>query len=158
MRICHPLSIRGRSTRGAALPIALILVAVITLLAVAGLRSTSIGFIMASNEQLRERAFVASEAGIEQAISQVQFNPNISTPTTITGTVGSDTFSATVVVEASGSPQGAVFGSSWNQFSTYQFQIMSTGTSARGASVVHTQGVAVITPNSSIYTGGSGGL
>jgi len=118
MRICHPLSIRGRSTRGAALPIALILVAVITLLAVAGLRSTSIGFIMASNEQLRERAFVASEAGIEQAISQVQFNPNISTPTTITGTVGSDTFSATVVDEAAGSPQGAVFGSCWNQFST----------------------------------------
>jgi Tfp pilus assembly protein PilX len=154
----HPRTPKTQS--GAALPIALILLAVITLLAVAAMRSTSFGFVMATNQQLQERAFVAAEAGIEQAISTTSFNPAVTTPITATGTNGpsGDTYTTTVVVQNGGQPQGAVFGSSWNTFSTFQFQIVSTGTSARGASTTHTQGVAIITPNQPTYTGGTGGL
>jgi hypothetical protein len=49
-----------------------------------------------------------------------------------------------------------VFGTSWNAFSTYHFEIQSTGTSARSASASHVQGVAVIAPNAVIITGPGG--
>jgi Tfp pilus assembly protein PilX len=143
--------------RGAALPIALILLTVITLLMVAAMRSTSLGFVMASNEQLRQRAFVAAETGIEQAIATGTFNPDIVTPQPQpSATAAGDTYQATITTQLNGAPQGAVFGNSWNSFSTYQFQIVSTGTSARSATVVNTQGVAVIAPYSSLVTGPGG--
>lgn len=137
------------------------MLAVITVLAVAAMRSTSLGFIMSSNDAVQQNAFVAAEAGIEQAINVTVFNPaNVTTASwpTGTGTNGSDSYSYVVTTQANGAAQGAVFGSSWTLFSSYQFQIVSTGTSARGASVVHNQGVALIAPNSTTVTGGTGGL
>jgi Tfp pilus assembly protein PilX len=155
-----PFRPHGRQL-GAALVTTLILLAVVTILAIAAIRSASFGFIMAGNDQLRQRAFIAAEAGIEQAIATAVFDPNnLATVTLPSGTTtGSDSYTVTVVTQAAGAAQGALFGSSWDKFSTYQFQIVSTGTSLKSAVSLHTQGVAVLAPgNNNTFTGGSGSL
>jgi Tfp pilus assembly protein PilX len=148
-----PLHTNFLRQRGAALITTLILLLVITVLAIAAMRTTSFGFIQAGNAQLQERAFVAAETGIEQAIAVGVFDPNnlatvTAVPSTaVVGDVG-DLYTATITTQLGGAPQGALFGSSWNKFSTYQFQVVSTGTSLRSASSVHTQGIAVLAPYS----------
>ncbi len=145
---------------GAALPVALILLVVVTLLAVAGMRTAGLGFIMAGNDQYRQKAFLASETGIEQANTFGTFNPAVASQTlagTVTG-AASDTYSAVIARQLGGVAQGAIWGNSWNAFSTYHFEIDSTGTSVRSASTLHDQGVAIMAPYSSTITGGTGGL
>ena len=58
-----------RRQRGAALVVGLILLAVLTLLAVAGMNSASLELVMAGNMQTQEKAFQTAEAGIEQAMA-----------------------------------------------------------------------------------------
>src|SRR5258705_8739691 len=64
----HPSSALARRSheRGAALVIGLILLLLLTLLAVSGMNSASLEFIMAGNEQYRANAFQAAEAGIQK--------------------------------------------------------------------------------------------
>jgi len=137
-----------RAQRGAALIIGLILLMVLTLLAVAGMNSASMEFIMAGNEQYRENAFQAAETGIEQSIATGTFNPANLAPVNVAGTVagGTDTWSANIVTQLGGAPQGALWGNSWNSFSTFHFEIQSTGASVRNASASNVQGIAVISP------------
>jgi Tfp pilus assembly protein PilX len=152
------LSPRARRQLGAALPVALILLTILMLLAVAGMRSAGLGFIMAGNEQYRQKAFVAAEAGIERAVSLGTFNPESATAT-INGAVpnaATDTYVVNIQTQLSGQPQGAIFGSSWNAFSTFHFEVQSTGSSVRNATTTHNQGVAVIAPSSLIITGAGG--
>jgi hypothetical protein len=141
-----------------ALPIALILLTLLLLLATAAMRSAGFGFIMAGNEQFRQSAFLAAETGIEQTYAMGTFNPEntmLSASGTVPGTT-SDTYSTQVVTQLQGAPQGAVYGSSWNAFSTYHFEIRSTGKSARNATATNVQGVAVIAPSGVIITGAGG--
>ena len=151
------LSLPSRG-RGAALPIALILLTILMLLAVAGMRSAGMGFILAGNEQYRERAFIAAEVGIEQGMAFGTFNP--STPTVqVAGTVAntpSDAYTANILRQLNGQPQGALWGSSWNSFSTFHFELQSTGTTLRSSQALHDQGVAVIAPYSSTFNGPGG--
>src|SRR2546430_17058244 len=65
----------GGGQRGAALVVALLLLLVITLLAVAGMNSAAVEFVMAGNEQHRQNAFQAAETGIEQTIVTGGFLP-----------------------------------------------------------------------------------
>src|SRR5437016_1954834 len=65
----------GGRQRGAALVVALLLLLVITLLAVAGMNSAAVEFVMAGNEQHRQNAFQAAETGIEQTIVTGGFVP-----------------------------------------------------------------------------------
>jgi Tfp pilus assembly protein PilX len=145
-------------SRGAALPVALMLLAILMLLAVAGMRSAGVGFIMAGNEQFRQKAFVASEVGIEQGLAFGTFNP--STPTVaFAGAVPNaptDNYAANIQRQLNGQPQGAIWGSSWNSFSSFHFEVQSTGTSVRNAQALHNQGIAVIAPYSSTYNGPGG--
>ncbi|MBS0373446.1 MAG: hypothetical protein JSR73_02615 [Proteobacteria bacterium] len=153
-----PTAAHASRQTGAALPIALILLTIITLLAVAGMRSAGMGFIMAGNEQYRQKAFIASEVGIEQAMAFGIYNPNVAT-NTVAGTVpnaASDAYTANVLRQLNGVPQGALWGSSWNSFSTFHFEVQSSGTSVRNATTQHNQGVAVIAPYSSTFTGAGG--
>ena len=144
--------------RGAALPIALILLTILTLLAVAGMRSAGMGFIMAGNEQYRQKAFIASEVGIEQGLAFGTFNP--STPTVqVAGNVPNtptDNYTTNIQRQLNGLPQGALWGSSWNSFSTFHFELQSTGTSVRSSQALHNQGVAIIAPYSSTFNGPGG--
>jgi len=158
MKHTHP-NRRSHAQHGAALPIALILLTILMLLAVAGMRSAGLGFIMAGNEQFRQKAFVAAETGVEQATALGSFNPEVPT-SALNGAVpnaATDTYQVSIVTQLNGLPQGAIFGSSWNAFSTYHFEVQSTGASVRNAATTHNQGVAVIAPNS-IVVNGAGGL
>ena len=140
----HPAA--DRRQQGAALVVGLLLLLVLTLLAVSGMNSASLEFIMAGNEQYRSNAFQAAEAGIEQTISQGAFNPG-SPAQTLNGTpTATDSWTATVTPQLLGTPLPALWGNSWNSFSTYHFEINSTGTSSRNATAINLQGVAVISP------------
>jgi type IV pilus assembly protein PilX len=149
-----------RGQRGAALVIGLLLLLVITLLAVAGMNSATVEFIMAGSEQFRLNAFQAAETGIEQTIVTGGFIPgaadevhtNVSVPSSVT-----DQYSTRLRSDLAGAAQPAIWGNSWNSFSTYDFTITSTGTSVRNAQATHAQGIAVLAP-ASAQTSGTGGL
>jgi type IV pilus assembly protein PilX len=69
--------------QGAALVIGLVLLVVLTLLAVTGMNTASSELLMAGNEQYRQNAFQASEAGIEQALSDLPTVPQSGTPVVV---------------------------------------------------------------------------
>ena len=136
-----------RQQQGAALVIGLILLLVLTLLAVSGMNSASLEFIMAGNEQYRANAFQTAETGIEQSMSQGAFNPSSVFENLNGATTVNDSWAALVRRQLGGVPLPAMWGNSWNSFSTYHFEIISTGsTSVRSARAINTQGVAVISP------------
>jgi Tfp pilus assembly protein PilX len=134
---------------GAALVVALLLLLVLTLLGISGMNTASLELVMAGNQQYQQNAFQAAESGIERAMITAEFNPATATEpipqTTISGT--SDKYVGAVAAQLSGLPQGAIWGNSWNSFSTYHFEITTTGTSVRNAKAVLTQGVAVLAPH-----------
>ena len=132
--------------QGAALVVGLLLLLVLTLLAVSGMNSASLEFIMAGNEQYRSNAFQAAEAGIEQTMSQGNFNPG-APPQVLNGApTANDAWASSVTPQLLGVPLPALWGNSWNSFSTYHFEITSVGSSTRGARAINLQGVAVISP------------
>jgi Tfp pilus assembly protein PilX len=155
---------RCRRQRGAALVVALLLLLVITLLAVAGMNAAAVEFVMAGNEQHHQNAFQAAETGIEQTIVTGGFIPaaadevhnSVAVPNSTT-----DTYSTTLRSDLLGAAQPAVWGNSWNSFSTYDFTITSQGsflgTTVRSAQSTHSQGIAVLAP-ASAQTSGPGGL
>jgi type IV pilus assembly protein PilX len=149
-----------RRQQGAALVIGLILLLILTLLAVTGMNTATTELVMAGNEQYRNNASHAASTGIEEAIPGIG-----AVPTTLgagpvkvgaTPVPGSDPAAAVVdkyststqyVGEETGLPQ-----SSANKFVGLHYVITSTGTSARSAKDVQSQGVLVVAP-----AGSSGG-
>jgi type IV pilus assembly protein PilX len=134
---------------GAALIVGLLLLLVLTVLAVSGMNTTSLNLIMAGNEQYSQNAFQAAESGIERAIAANQFNPDPSLPAETQANVRlSDVAEYTSVTrpQLMGVSQPALPGSSLDAFSTYHFEIDSTGTSRRGAIARNVQAMAVIAP------------
>jgi type IV pilus assembly protein PilX len=132
--------------QGAALVVGLLLLLVLTLLAVSGMNSASLEFIMAGNEQYRANAFQSAEAGIEQTMVLGAFNPGSPAQALNGVNTATDTWTSTVTPQLGGTPLPAFWGFSWNSFSTYHFEVQSTGVSTRGASAVNLQGIAVISP------------
>jgi Tfp pilus assembly protein PilX len=135
--------------RGAALVIGLILLLVLTVLAISGVNSASLEFFMAGNEQFRQNAFQAAETGIERALVNGQFV--VAGAATATETINgnntpSDSFTATISKPLGNQPQPALWGNSWNAFSSYHFQIDSVGLAVRSARAANTQGVVSIAP------------
>jgi type IV pilus assembly protein PilX len=146
--------------RGAALVVGLLLLLVITLLAVAGMNSSAMEFIMAGNEQYRQNAFQAAETGVEQTFANGAFIPGA--PTVTQNNVpaagsATDTYSTSLSSDLGGAPQPAIWGNSWNSFSTYDFTLTSSGASVRNSKTTHVQGVAVLAP-ASTETSGDGPL
>jgi hypothetical protein len=139
-----------RKEKGAALVVGMILLLVLTLLAVSGMNTASTELVMAGNEQFQENAFQAAEMGIEQAMRNGAFNPGnaIETfpATTVTGTT-SDTYAANITPQPGPNmPHGAMWGNRLDSFSTFHFEVQSTGQSTRNATTTHTQGMFVIAP------------
>src|SRR6476620_7809413 len=58
--------------RGAARIVGLMMLVVVTLLAVTAVSTSSTELVMAGNEQFRDRAFQAAEAGVESAIRKAR--------------------------------------------------------------------------------------
>jgi type IV pilus assembly protein PilX len=131
---------------GAALVIGLLLLLVLTILAVSGMNSASLEFVMAGNEQYRANAFSAAEAGIERTLDAGTFNPAVLAQNFNGAVTATDNWATVVNSQLNGNALPALWGNSWNSFATYHFEIASTGTSARNATAINTQGVAIIAP------------
>lgn len=142
-----------KAQNGAALVVGLLLLLVLTLLAISGMNTASLELVMAGNTQYGQNAFQAAESGIERALVDAAFNPGagVEGPTTVTIST-TDRATTTVTPELGGAPQPAMWGSSWDSFSTYHFVIRSVGTSARNAQATNFQGLAIISPADSTVT------
>lgn len=139
----------SNSQRGAALVVGLLLLTVLTLLAISGMNTASLELVMAGNTQYHQNAFQAAETGIEQAILTANFNPGAGTEGPVTEEIEdseTDEYSITVIPQLSGAAQPALWGSTWDSFSTYHFEVDSEGASARNARANNIQGIAVIAP------------
>jgi type IV pilus assembly protein PilX len=140
----------NRREQGAALVVGMVLLLVLTLLAVSGMNTASTELVMAGNEQFQENSFQAAEMGIEQGLRNGAFNP--STPseaiaaTTVPGTTYDSYVGSITPQPGVNMPQGAMWGNRLDSFSTFHFEIQSTGQSARNAQTTHTQGLFVIAP------------
>lgn len=134
----------ARTSRGSALAIAMILLAILSLLAVAGMSMSTAEMAMAGNEQFHRLASDAASAGIETAIARLRTGA-------VAGEVTSDVFVAAVryMGDESSLPQ-----SSAGKLVGQHFEIESTGDSGRGARDVQAQGVMVITSSSGVTTYG----
>jgi Tfp pilus assembly protein PilX len=154
MRRPHPEALPARE-RGAALVIGLLLLAALTLIAIAGLRSAAVELIMSGNAQFYSNAFQASETGIEQSFATGTYNPGAPAQVLQANVPGSatDAYTSTIAPQNGGNPLPALWGNSWNSFSTYHFQVQSVGTAARGAAATHNQGVMVIAPAGPSFSG-----
>lgn len=137
---------------GAALVVALILLVALTLMAIASMNTASLDLIMAGNEQYSSRAFVAAEAGIENAIlaiSTTTLDPKSLPPATTPAAVGSGSDKYTYTISApdggnveSSPPPGFSIGN----FGLIRYRVTSTGSSERGAVAVNIQDVLVVSP------------
>jgi type IV pilus assembly protein PilX len=145
MRSIAKCSSGGRQ-RGAALVIGLLLLLVLTILAVSGMNSASMEFVMAGNDQFRANAFSAAEAGIERTLDGGTFNPIVPLQNLNGAATATDNWSTITITPLGSTPLPALWGNSWNSFATYHFEIQSTGTSVRNATAINTQGVAIIAP------------
>jgi len=150
-----PLRNPLRQQRGAALVIGMILLAIITLLAVVGMNISNSELASATSEQLRLRAFQAAETGVERGLVDI-----------VQGTVVGTSSSTPVVQPAVAVVNSAVnpsTGAAQDQYQTtlqyrgessftpgnsqnfiaYHYTVISTGTSARNATAMHTQGAFI---------------
>jgi type IV pilus assembly protein PilX len=138
-----------RRQGGAALVVGLLLLMVITLLAIAGMNSATVEYVMAGNAQYHQYAFQAAETGIQQAIAYGQFVPGaVASPPVTVAVNANDSFNVTFSSDLNGAPQTFIWGSSINKFTGYDFTITSVGTSARNAQTQHTQGIFQLAPGS----------
>jgi type IV pilus assembly protein PilX len=135
--------------KGAALVIGLMLLVVLTLLAVTGMNTASMELVMAGNEQYRQRAFQASETGIEQAVPKVPFIGQSCSPVEIAKSPNSETgttYKVTSQYMGDHIESGVV---------RLHYELRSEGTSSRNANALHIQGTYV-SQNSGDVTYGSG--
>lgn len=143
-------TLRIRQQRGAALVVGMVLLLVLTLLAMSGMNTASTELVMAGNTQFEENAFQASETGIEVAMRTGPFNPSTASVPVGNQPVGTSTtdFYNTNITPVPGlnMPMQALWGNRWDSFSTFHFQVTSTGISSRNATTTHTQGMFVVAP------------
>jgi type IV pilus assembly protein PilX len=141
---------------GAALIVGLILLVVVTVLAVSGMNTATTELAMARNDQNYENAFQAAETGLEQAISQGQFNTIAATNFT-QNINANDLVNAQIAFEnATLVPDRAFSLGVGSGISAYHFIATATaesrregtsgGTTDRDASATHTQAFYVVGP------------
>jgi type IV pilus assembly protein PilX len=130
--------------RGAAVVIGLVLLVILTLLAVSGMSASSMELIMAGNEQFRQKAFEASDAGVEQGLTTL---PSIgqgcnSVPLADSGANSSDEkYTVSAQYAGDGSPPS---GFTIDSYTSIHYQVVSKGESSRNTSAVNTQGALIV--------------
>jgi type IV pilus assembly protein PilX len=143
------LSLDRKVQSGAALVVGLLLLLVLTVLAISGMSTASLELVMAGNTQYHQNAFQAAETGVEWALINGKFNPGagLEGPTTTKiGTSEIEAFTTSITPQLGGAAQPALWGASWDSFSTYHFEVASAGVSARNARAASMQGIAIIAP------------
>lgn len=76
----QPMNSPPKRQQGVVLVIALVLLIAVTLLSLAGMSTTTLEFIMASNQQARVNAFQQAEAGIDGVNSNLEDNFRVAGP------------------------------------------------------------------------------
>jgi type II secretory pathway pseudopilin PulG len=137
--------------RGAALIVGMIMLAILTLLAITAMNTSTTELIMAGNEQFRERAFQMGEAGIEQAVRALPTVPQDGKDVTKTGNSVSDPDDGYSTKSKYIGQDDDIPGFSAGKFVGLHYRIESTGSSVRNAKSVQTQGAYLL------GGGGSGG-
>jgi type IV pilus assembly protein PilX len=143
--------------RGAALVIGLMLLVVLTLLAVTGMNTASTELVMAGNEQYRQRAFHASEAGIEQGVALLPTAEQKCEPKQLVKQKQPGTNDEYTVISQYAGEGTTPEDSSIGKFTEFHYELRSTATSVRNAKAVHVQG-AYIAQNTGggVYASGCG--
>ena len=133
--------------QGAALIVGMILLMVITLLAIAGMNTSTLELQMAGNVQFRQNAFQAAEIGIAQAMHSgvLQTDVTITNPVAIV-TGSPDTYQNEIHHSCSEEMWANAVGYSLGKDARITFDITSTGQSARGATAVNVQSFYVVGP------------
>lgn len=131
--------------RGAALVIGLLLLVVVTLLAVTAVNTSSVELVMAGNEQYRERAFQAADAGVESAVATIDAVPQNATGVTATNVAitGLPLDKYTVSTVFTGYESNVA--NAGEDFVAVHYRITSTGQSLRNSTAVVEQGAYVLT-------------
>lgn len=131
--------------RGTALVVGLVLLAVLTLLAITGMNTSSTELMMAGSEQYRQNAFQASETGIERAITTLATVPQDGVPvvSALTFVPNSTTDRFRTTSQYMGEDKD-VPGFSAGKFAGLHYRIESSGTSLRNANAVHEQGAYLV--------------
>jgi type IV pilus assembly protein PilX len=149
MSIAIPNPVPARQ-RGAALIVGLLLLLVLTLLAVSGMNSASVEFVMAGNEQYQKNAFQAAETGIEQAFNGQVFIPR-QDPAPVTNVAmpnaAGDVLGYTVATDVPDPVPLCEPGYS-NDFGCFFFTVRATGRSIRSSVTAHTQGFSFVVKTS----------
>jgi len=139
--------------RGAALVVGLILLVIITLLAVVGMNIANTELASATSEQLRMRAFNASETGLEQRLQTLGVDATTSAAPVVADAVAvensplnpsnnpTDTYQVTTTYWGEGSMLSRY---SAGTFAGFHYAVQSTGTAPRGAVAVHTVGAFIV--------------
>lgn len=133
-----------RKERGVSLVIALLLLAILTILASTGVRMSVGELWMAGNEQFHRQAVEAASAGVEIALARISTEGGSSVVRR--GAVSESVASAgevAVSVRAAGH-ESVLVGSSAGRLTGEHFEIESVGTSSRGARDVQVQGVVTV--------------
>jgi type IV pilus assembly protein PilX len=132
---------------GAALVIGLILLVILTLLAVTGMNTSNMELVMAGNEQYRQRAFQAADTGVEEALTIL---PNgsikmscVPEPVTDKDTIDAkgDHYTVTAQYKGDSEPRGTF---TVDDYADINYQIVSTGKSARNAQTELTEGASLL--------------
>ncbi len=134
--------------RGAALVVGMIMLAILTLLAITAMNTSSTELVMAGNEQFRERAFQVAEVGVEQAMRDINLGLGGTDPSkplkktkvaSVALTDDSYTTKSTYKGEDDDIP-----GFSAGKFVGLHYRIESTGASVRNAQSNVQQGMYVL--------------
>ncbi len=117
------------------------------MLAVSGMNSASLEFVMAGNEQYPRQRVLGGRGRHRADHGQRHLQSGGAARRTSTARPRpTDNWATVTTTQLNGNPLPALWGNSWNSFATYHFEIPSTGTSVRNATAVNTQGVAIIAP------------
>lgn len=142
---------RPRSQSGAALVVALVLLVALSLMAISSMNTATLDLIMAGNEQYRSQAFVAAEAGVEQAFLDDTLYDSTADSAEVTGTSGGGTFEYQVTRPNAGKVETTPSNNSFGTFGAVHFRVTSTGTSQRGTTTTVTQELYEVVKTSSDY-------
>ncbi len=136
-----------RPQRGAALAIALILLAALALLSLAGLGSAAVAFEVASHDLRRAQAFEAAERATLAVLAGRNW-PASGAGATATvmpvATPGVEASAQVSRIDGRGQPVGFSLGEGGAGFTLQHYAVTATGRAPLGATVVLEQGIAVL--------------
>lgn len=146
------ISVIPNRQSGAALIVGLVLLMVLTVLAISTMRTATLETAMAGNAQYRQKAVEAAQAGIADVMADIDdgilnLDPvpapiNLAPVAVIEQTSGDQVGTYTVTIKYIG--RSVPVGKDAGTFVDQNYEIESTGTSARNAQSVQRQGIKIL--------------